>query len=203
VHNNALDQAPEPTMYWPLRQSRDAPTMSLVARTSGDPEALLGMARAALATVDASQPIFDLQPLDALLARSLAQRRFTLLLMSLFGLVALVLAAVGIYAVIAYGVTQRTQEIGIRVALGARPASVFALVLRDGLRLVGLGLALGTAAALALTRLASSLLFGILATDAVTYLAIAGTLTAVAVVAMLLPARRAMRVDPIQALKAE
>src|SRR6202000_2005286 len=118
----------------------------------GDPRALESLARAAMAEVDPAQPIFDLQPLSRLVSESLAQRRFTLWLMALFGLVALLLAAVGIYAVVAYDVAQRSQEIGIRVALGASPGDVVGLVLRDGLGPVIVGLVVGSGAALALAR---------------------------------------------------
>jgi putative ABC transport system permease protein len=121
----------------------------------------------------------------------------------MFGVVALVLAAVGIYGVMAYTVAQRTQEIGIRMALGARPMLVLGMVLKDGMALVGVGLAVGVIAALALGRLVASLLYGVSATDATTYLIIAGALASVALVAIVIPARRATRVDPMQALRSE
>ena len=203
VHGYGLDAPPREEMYWPLMQSLGASTMSLVMRTSGDPTALIGAARGAMAEVDASQPIFDVKPVENLVATSLAQRRFTLTLMLLFGFVALVLAAVGIYGVMAYTVAQRTQELGIRVALGATPGRVLSMVLRDGMKLVGLGLGLGAAAALALTRVGASLLWGISSTDALTYFVIAGALAAVALAAIAIPARRATRVDPMTALRSE
>ncbi|MGZ3406356.1 MAG: ABC transporter permease [Polyangia bacterium] len=203
VRGYGLDAQPRSEMYWPLAQTRSAPTISLVMRVSGDPGALAGAARAAIAEVDAAQPIFDLKPLDEVLAASLAQRRFTLTLMLLFGMVALLLAAVGIYGVMAYTVAQRTQEIGIRVALGATSAVVLGMVLRDGMKLVALGLVIGTVAALALTRVGASLLWGISSTDALTYIALAALLAAVALVAIVIPARRATRVDPMQALRSE
>src|SRR5262249_50424460 len=142
-------------------------------------------------------------PLATLVDASLGQRRFLLTLMMVFGVVALLLAAVGIYGVMAYTVAQRTQEIGIRVALGARPALVLAMVLGDGMRLVGLGLLIGAGAALALGRLVSSLLYGISATSVSTYVAVAAGLALVAFIAIVLPARRATRVDPMQALRSE
>jgi ABC-type antimicrobial peptide transport system permease subunit len=123
--------------------------------------------------------------------------------MLMFGLVALVLAAVGIYGVMAYTVAQRTQEIGIRVALGARPLVVLGMVLRDGMTLVGIGLGVGVVVALALGRLVSSLLYGVTAADALTYVVIAAALAAIALVAIVIPARRATRVDPMQALRSE
>ena len=144
-----------------------------------------------------------MQPLETLVSSSLGQRRFTLTLMLMFGLVALALAAVGIYGVMAYTVAQRTQEIGIRMALGARPLMVLSMVLRDGMALVAVGLAVGVIAALALGRLVSSLLYDVTATDATTYAIIAAALAAVALVAIVIPARRATRVDPMQALRSE
>jgi len=175
----------------------------MVLRSDGDPTQLTGAARAAIAEVDPSQPVFDVVTMDSLIAGTLAQRRFTMTLMLLFGLVALVLAAVGIYGVMAYTVAQRTREVGIRMALGARPAAVLAMVLGDGMRLVAVGLAVGLVAALALARVVSSLLYGVAATDLVTYALIAVALGGVALCAIVLPARRAMRVDPMVALRAE
>jgi putative ABC transport system permease protein len=203
VRGYGLDAPVREEMYWPLMQSLGASSLTLVLRTAGDPLALVGAARAAMAEVDSSQPIFDVRPVEDVVAASLAQRRFTLTLMLLFGFVALVLAAVGIYGVMAYTVAQRTQELGIRVALGATPATVLAMVMRDGMRLVGLGLALGGAAALALTRVGASLLWGISTTDVGTYVGIAALLAAIALVAIIIPARRATRVDPMTALRSE
>jgi putative ABC transport system permease protein len=201
VRGYGLDEAPQPEMYFAMAQVRDASAMALVVRTRGEPMALIGNVRAAMAELDPGQPIFDLQPVDHLVSSSLGERRFTLTLMLLFGLVALVLAAVGIYGVMSYTVAQRTRELGIRIALGARPAQVLGMVLRDGMTLVAAGLAIGTGAAFALARVASSLLYGISAGDAVTYVVIAALLAAVALVAIVFPARRAMRVEPIQALR--
>jgi putative ABC transport system permease protein len=203
VRGYGLDAPAQPEIYWPLTQRRDAPVMSMIVRSSGDPRAVAAAARAAVAEVDPAQPIFDVEPLEAVVAGSLAQRRFTLTLMLLFGLVALSLAAVGIYGVMAYTVAQRTQEIGIRVALGASAATVLGMVVRDGMKLVGLGLVIGGVAAALLTRTAASLLSGVSATDAATYVVIAAILAAVALAAIVIPARRATRVDPMQALRSE
>lgn len=201
VRGYGLHEPPLPEMYRPLAQIRDTSSMSLVLRTSGSPGALASSVRTALAEIDPGQPIFDLMTVEQMVSASLDQRRFTLTLMVLFGGVALLLAVVGIYGVMAYTVAQRTQEIGIRLALGAPAGEVLRMLLRDGMRLVATGLLVGTGVALVLTRIAASLLYGVSASDAVTYAAIASVLTSVALVAILLPARRAMRVDPMQALR--
>jgi putative ABC transport system permease protein len=204
VRGYGLDSPTRAEIYWPMTQKGDqASLMTMIVRTGHDPGALAGAARAAIAEVDPAQPVFDVRPLDDVVASSLAQRRFTLTLMLLFGLVALLLAAVGIYGVMAYTVAQRTQEIGIRVALGATAATVLAMVLRDGMKLVALGLVVGGGAALVLTRVGASLLWGVSSTDALTYAVIAALLAAVALVAIVIPARRATRVDPMQALRSE
>jgi putative ABC transport system permease protein len=141
--------------------------------------------------------------MEQFLADSLSRARFTMLLLGIFAGVALLLAAVGIYGLIAYSVTQRTQELGIRIALGAQRRDVLRLVLRHGTRLTLLGLALGIAAALGITRLLASLLFGISATDPLTFAGVAALLAFVALLACFIPARRATRVDPIVALRYE
>jgi putative ABC transport system permease protein len=203
VHGFGLDKPVRAEMYFPYAQMRRAAGLAIVVRTSGDPAALANAARVALAEHDPAQPIFDVKPMNELVATSLAQRRFSLMLMLVFAAVALLLAAVGIYGVMSYTVAQRTQEIGIRVALGASPASVLAMVVRDGMKLVAVGLALGLVGAVAVTRLASSMLYGVSATDVPTFAAIAAVLAAVALVATIIPARRATRVDPMLALRAD
>jgi putative ABC transport system permease protein len=203
VRDYGLDQPVRPELYVPYSQLPEYSGMAMIVRTDGDAAALTGAARAALGEVDASQPIYDVQPMSELVRASLAQRRFALILMLVFAVVALLLAAVGIYGVMSYSVAQRTQEIGIRVALGASSTSVLGLVVGDGMRLVGAGLVLGIAGALALTRLVSSLLYAVSTTDAVTFSLVALLLVVVALVATIIPARRAMRVDPMQALRSE
>ena len=141
--------------------------------------------------------------MDQRLSRSLALRGFMMQLLSLFAAMALLLASVGIYGVISYGVSQRTREIGVRMALGARPDDVLRLVLSEGLKLVGVGVALGIIAALALTRLLATLLYGVKATDPLIFLAVVAVLVCVSLAACYMPARRAMRVDPIVALRDE
>ncbi len=203
VHGFGLDKPARAEMYFPYDQLRRLPSGAMVVRVDGDPAALAPSVRAALAELDPGQPIYDVKPLSTLVAASLAQRRFSLALMLVFGALALLLAAVGIYGVMSYTVAQRTQELGIRVALGASPASVLSMVVADGMRLTALGLALGLAGALALTHLVSSLLYGVSATDAPTFAVIAAALAAVAFAATVIPARRATRVDPMLALRAD
>jgi putative ABC transport system permease protein len=203
VRTFGLDQPARAEMYLPFAQMRRSASQALILRTSGDPAAMAAAARGVLAELDPAQPIYEVRPLSELVSASLAQRRFALMLMLVFAAVALLLAAVGIYGVMSYTVAQRTQEIGIRVALGATPASVLTMVVRQGMYLVGLGLGVGLVASLALTRLVSSMLYGVSATDVPTFAAIAAVLAAVALSAIVIPARRATRVDPMLALRAD
>jgi putative ABC transport system permease protein len=153
--------------------------------------------------IDANQPVGDVRPMREFVADDLAQPRFTMLLLGSFAGAALLLAAIGLYGVMAFGVTQRTREIGVRVALGAQDADVLRLVMHRGMLLTGTGLAIGFVAALALGRVLAGLLYGITPTDPVTLLTVALFLAAVALVATYLPARRAARLDPMVALRAE
>jgi ABC-type antimicrobial peptide transport system permease subunit len=203
VREVGLDQPAKAEMYFTNAQWRNSSSMSLVLRTDGEPLQLAGAARAALAEIDPAQPIFNVRTMDDLVARSLAQREFALVLMLIFAGVALLLATVGIYGVMSYTVAQRTQEIGIRVALGASPAGVLRMVVLDGMRLVAVGLAIGLCGAFAVMRLLSSMLYGVSATDLPTFAAIAAVLAGTALVATIIPARRATRVDPMLALRAD
>src|SRR6185503_610936 len=132
VRGFALEEPPLPTMYWPVAQIRSTPSLAIVVRTNTDPATLAGPVRDAIAEIDRAQPIYDMQTLDQLVAKSLDQRRFTLTLMLLFGVIALVLSSIGIYGVMAFAVTQRTQEIGIRMALGASALDVLKMVVGSG-----------------------------------------------------------------------
>ncbi|MGH7482514.1 MAG: FtsX-like permease family protein, partial [Longimicrobiales bacterium] len=179
-------------------------TMNIVARSSGpSPLSLAEEARRTVHALDPALPLAHLQAMDAQLAGSLRMPRFLALLLTTFAAIGLALAAIGTYGVLSYSVAGRGQEIGIRMALGARAGGVLRMVLRDGLAMTSIGLALGLIGALALTRLLASLLFGISGTDPATYAAALAVLAIVALAACLIPARRATRVDPIVALRAE
>ena len=203
VRGFALEEPPIPTMYWPVAQIRATPSLAIVVRTESDPAALAPAVRDAIAEIDRSQPIYDMQTLDQLVAKSLGQRRFTLTLMVLFGVIALMLSAIGIYGVMAFAVTQRTQEIGIRMALGARAIDVLKMVVGSGMFLALIGVAVGLIGAFALTRLMASLLFGVSPTDLVTFGLVTTGLLTVALLACYIPARRATKVDPLVALRYE
>jgi putative ABC transport system permease protein len=202
VRQYGLDTAPNIAAYIPQAQNLSFP-FSLVARTSSDPRGLERAVRAAFLAVDPTQPVFNVQSMESYLASSMAQRRFTLALLALFGGLALALAAVGIYGVVSCAVTSRTREMGIRMALGAERRDVLAMVLRQAAALAGVGLAAGLAASSALTRFLSTLLFEVRTTDLATLATIAALLAAVALAASYLPARRAASVDPTVALRYE
>jgi len=205
VRNQRLDIASLPQAYFPVLQEADEMyNLSFAVRASGgEPSALTQSVRAAVLEVDRNQPIFDVKPLRQVVADSIALRRLALLLLSVFAAAALALAAAGIYGVMAHAVEQRTHEIGVRMALGARGGDVLRLVVRQGLMLALCGVALGLAVALALTRLMEALLFGVSATDPLTFVGIALLLLAVALAACWIPARRATKVDPMIALRCE
>jgi predicted permease len=189
------------TYFWfPQAPSRE---ITIVARTFGDPAAMAGVIAAQVTDVDPSQPVAEIRPIRDFVDADLAQPRFTTLLLSSFAVAALILAAIGLYGVIAFSVTQRTREIGIRVALGAQRSDVLRLVMRHGVLLTGTGLAIGFVAALALGRAVAGLLYGIAPSDPATLLTAALFLAAVATLATYLPARRAVRVDPMVALRTE
>ncbi|HEX5735922.1 MAG TPA: ABC transporter permease [Blastocatellia bacterium] len=177
--------------------------MSLLVRTSSDPGSLAEPVRAQVMATDRDQPVFNVRPMEEVVSASIAGRRFSMLLFAIFAGVALLLAAVGIYGVMSYSVAQRTHEIGIRMALGAKAADILRLVVRQGLLLALIGVGIGLTAAFILTRLMSNLLFGIEAADPATFAGIAVMLTLVAAVASYIPARRATKVDPMIALRYE
>ncbi len=197
-----LDNPARLEVYSPYRQ-RPSADMSLLVRSAVDPASLTSAVRAAVATIDKDQPIFNVHTMQQLVDDSISTRRLTLVLLGIFSSLALILAAIGIYGVMAYTVALRTQEIGIRIALGAQRQDVLRLILGQGARIAFLGVAIGLAAAAALARLLSSLLFSVSATDPLTFAAVAVLLVAVALLACYIPARRALRVDPIIALRYE
>jgi putative ABC transport system permease protein len=202
VHSASLESAPRPTVYVPYRQ--DAfPFMTFVMKTPLGPSALTNGVRAAVWTVDKNQPVGALLTMDERLSHSLVRKRYSVTLLSAFGTTAVLLAAIGLYGVLAFVVSQRRREIGVRIALGATARDVIADVLGQGLRLAALGMAIGLVLALAVTRLMSSLLFGITPTDVATFAGSALLLAIIAVAASLVPALRASRVDPFVALRDE
>jgi putative ABC transport system permease protein len=210
IHHRGLDMEPRPEMYRPHTQFRyggpDAPavsTMTWAVRTVDDPRAAVSYARAAVRAVDARLGISDVATMDDVVADSTSDRRLNLLLFVMLGTLALALATVGVYGVVAYAVSQRTHEIGVRMAIGARPNDVVRLMVSEGGRLAVAGVVAGSLAALAAARLIRGLLFEVSATDPITFSAVAAGLLAVALLASYIPARRATRVDPMIALRGE
>jgi putative ABC transport system permease protein len=202
VKARGLEAESEPAFYLSVRQF---PTqeMAVLVRTQGEPLEMAAALRQAVWSLDRNQPIAQITAMEKVLSDGMAQPRFNTLLMGLFGALALGLAAVGIYGLLAYSVAQRTHEIGVRLALGAQRRDVLRLVVGQGMLLALLGIGLGVAGAFGLTRLMRSRLFGVSATDPLTFAGIALLLAGVALVACYLPARRATRVDPMVALRWE
>ena len=207
VKHRTLEAADRPELYVPYRQPLFAGwtvrPMYVITRTSADPASAVAIARHEVARIDRDQPISDVRTMDERIGRSLASRRFSMALLALFAGLALTLAAVGIYGIVAYFVTERTHEIGVRVALGAQRRDVMAMVVGQGMTMTLLGTAIGIAASAALARLMSSLLFGVSAVDPATFVGIPVLLVVVALAACYVPARRAMRVNPLQTLRSE
>jgi predicted permease len=207
VKYQGLDAADRPTMYVPFYDDGWNPwfvrSMSVVVRTQGDPESVLASVRTHVRALDSSVPVSEAHTMHQLLTQSVVTPRFRTVLLAAFAAVALALAAVGVYGVLAYSVSRRTHEIGIRVALGARQVDIVRHVLGEGTRLALVGVAAGTAASFALSRVTSSLLFGVDATDPLTFAAVALLLALVAMAAAYIPARRAAAVDPLVALRSE
>jgi putative ABC transport system permease protein len=202
VRSAALDTAPPPTIYVPFRQ--DAfPFMTFVMKTGASPAALTIAVRAAVHGVDKDLPVGALRTMDNQLSNSLTRRRFSVTLLVVFGVTAVLLAAVGLYGVLAFIVSQRRREIGVRIALGATARDLITNVLGQGLKLAALGMAVGLGLSIALSRFLSATLFGTSPTDVATYAGAAGLLALIAVAASLVPALRASRVDPLAALRDE
>jgi putative ABC transport system permease protein len=203
VRQIQLTAAPEPQMYLTYLQFGFFDSRDLVVKTDVDPASMAATVRKAVWEIDKDQPVSNIQTMEAILADSIAQQRFSMVLLAIFAGVALVLAAVGIYGVMSYSVAQRTREIGIRMALGAQTGAVLKLAVGYGIKLVLIGIAIGLIAAFALTRLMSTLLFGVTATDPITFTLISLLLICVAALASYIPARRATKVDPMIALRYE
>jgi putative ABC transport system permease protein len=202
VRHDGLETEPQPEMYFPDRQ-RPEREMNLVVRAAVDPESLAASVRGAVSAIDPDQPVVNVKPMSRLLADSVAKPLFNSLLGAVFAAVALILTITGVYGVMSYAVAQRTREMGIRMALGARGQDVLKLVIGQGMKPVIVGVALGLAGAYALTRLMATLLFGVSATDPAVFVGVAALLAAVALLACYLPARRATKVDPVIALRKE
>jgi predicted permease len=202
VKHRGLDGESRVQYYMPHHQLT-TPNLFLVARTNGDPTAIAGSIRNAISSLDRDLPIFRVRTMEQYVADSMAQRRFSMFLLGMFAGIAALLAAVGLYGVMAYSVAQRTREIGIRMALGASRTDVVKMVVRQGMVLAGVGVGIGLIAAYGLTRLMETLLFGVGARDLTIFGLIAAGLVVVAAVACFLPARRATRVDPLVALRYE
>jgi putative ABC transport system permease protein len=202
IRHHRLDADVREMVYFPHAQSSRI-GMTLVIRSASDPLAMVGATRGAVQSVDSDQPIYGIRMMDEMVAGALAPARFTLLLLMIFAGVAAALAVVGIYGVMSHSVTQRTHEIGVRMALGAGTNDVLRLVIRQGIKLALLGVASGLVVALLLTRLMRELLFGVSATDPLTFGFIALLLILVASLACYIPARRATKVDPLVALRCE
>jgi putative ABC transport system permease protein len=202
IKNAALDRATGTELFAPYTQI-PARQSYLLVRTQGDPNALVAAVRQEIRALDRALPVADVRTLDEVMDRARSRPKFLTLLLTLFSAISLTLAALGIYGVISYSVAQRTNEIGIRMALGAQAGDVLRMVGAAGLKLAVAGVVIGGLLAFALTRVLSGLLFGVSAVDAATYAAMAGTLVAVALLACWIPARRAARVDPLIALRYE
>jgi len=202
IKTDGFDQPDQPHLYFPIFQN-PAYAMAIYVRTDVAPTAVTQSVREQVRAVDRDLPVFGERTMAQVAAESVRRRRFAMQVVGLFGILALLLAAVGIYGVIAYSVTQRTREIGIRVALGASKTAILRWVLKQGLILTIAGVVVGLVGAFVLTRLLRSLLFGVGPADIVTYGALAVLLTLVALIACYVPARRATKVDPLVALRYE
>jgi len=202
VRNRALDTEPRPAYYMPQSQVPFNQVI-VVVKTSGDPHALISSVNREVAAMDQELPVFGIKTMEEYIAASVAAPRFNTTLLSIFAAVALVLTIIGLYGVMSYSVAQRTNEIGIRMALGAQTRDVLRLIVKQGITLVAIGLGLGMIGALALTRLLAALLFGVTPKDPMTFISIAALLSVVAMLACYIPAWRATRVDPLEALRCE
>jgi putative ABC transport system permease protein len=203
VRQFELVAEPKPQMYLTHIQAGFFAPRHLVVSTEVEPLSLAAAVRKAVWDIDKDQPVSNINTMETVLSESIARQRFSMLLLGIFAAVALVLAAVGIYGVMSYSVAQRTHEIGIRMALGAQRGDVLKLAVGGGLKLVLIGVGIGLVTAFVLTRVMSSLLFGVSATDPATFITISLVLISAAILASYIPARRATKVDPMVALRYE
>jgi predicted permease len=208
LDSEADNQTIQAQTYVPLMQIPDKfwsrpPQAKVVVRSSGSPATVAGGVREAIEKLNSQNVMFETSTMDTIISESLAARRFSMTLLSVFAAIALLLSSIGIYGVISYVVGQRTHEIGIRLALGAQRQDVLRLMLGEGMRMAITGVIVGVCAALALTHLMVKMLFGVSATDPLTFAGVAIVLSSVALAACYIPARRAMRVDPMVALRYE
>jgi len=202
VKNHHLNAEPNPILYIPYQQDM-APTASLVVKSSGRPESIVAAARDAVRSVDPNQPIDNVSPMTEVVARSISSQRLNMFLLSIFAAIALAMAAVGIYSVVAHSVRQRTHEIGIRIALGAQRGNILKMILGQTMMFTIIGVIIGVAAALALTRLIAGMLYGVSTFDPVIFVGTPLLLAIIALIASYAPALRATRVDPVIALRVE
>ena len=202
IRNRSLNTDPKPVYYLPQSQV-PFNEVAMVVKTSNDPHALISSVTREVQAMDSELPVYNVKTMEEYVSSSVAAPRFNTMLLSIFAAVALVLTVIGLYGVMSYSVAQRTNEIGIRMALGAQTRDVLGLIVKDGLKIVSIGLLLGIGGALALTRLLESLLFGVTTRDPLTFVFIAGLLSLVAMLACCIPALRATRVDPLEALRCE
>jgi predicted permease len=202
VRHGGLEEEPQPELYVNYRQNPPVAPF-IVLRTNGDPAAMIETVRAEARKIDKDLPLYDIRTMTALRSETLAQRRFILALVVAFGLLALGLAAIGVYGVMSLVVSERTREVGVRLALGAHPSTVLAMIVRQAVTLAGTGALIGVAAAAMLTPFMASQLFGIATFDPLTFAAVPLLLIGIATVAAIVPGRRAMSVDPMTALRYE
>jgi putative ABC transport system permease protein len=202
MRERGLEQDPTRAVYLPYYGNTWSP-IHFVVHTAGDPRAFVPVVRSLLAIIDPNPPIYDITELDETVASSVASRRLNTLLMAAFSVIAFVLALAGVYGVLAYTVSRRTSEIGIRIALGATPQKLLSQVIRHGMSPVLSGIAVGLAGAFVLSRFMQGILFGIESSDPITYLVVALLLAAAGISSCYVPARRATRVDPVSALREE
>jgi predicted permease len=206
VRQSGITQSARAEVFVPIPQAVYTPltqTMSLAVRTDSEPEALISSVRQAVQEIDPAQPIYNIKTMEAVVADSISDRQLNMLLLGIFAVVAVALAIIGIYSVMSYTVSQHTREIGIRMALGARPLDVLKLMLGQGMVLSLMGIGIGAASSLGLTRLMTTLLYNVTATDLLTFVIVSMLLIIVSLLACYVPARRATKVDPIVALRCE